>query len=109
MPSSRPPTWRTDWKRGLSSVRRLVEAGSLYPFRSTYLSAAAIDGPVALRSIQTKPGDNRWYRQAVGKGVLALHALREYLGLPTFIETMNKFGTANAGKEVTTAAFAAHC
>jgi hypothetical protein len=84
-------------------------AGRLYPFRSIYQSAAASEGPTPLTSIQTRPGDNRWYRQAAGKGVLCLHALREYLGLPEFIKTMNAFGTASAGKEVTTFAFVAHC
>ncbi len=84
-------------------------AGRLYPYRTAYLSAAAIEGPTPLLSIQKRPGDNLWYRQAAGKGVLALHALREYVGLTEFVEMMNKFGAANAGKEVTTAEFIAHC
>jgi hypothetical protein len=83
-------------------------AGRLYPFRCIYLSAAASEGPTPLTAIQTRPGDNRWYRQAAGKGVLCLHALREYLGLTEFLKTMNAFGTANAGKELTTTAFVAH-
>jgi hypothetical protein len=84
-------------------------AGRLYAFRSAYLSAAAIEGPTPLLSIQKRAGDNLWYRQAAGKGVLTLHALREYVGLTEFLEMMNKFGVANAGKEVTTSAFIAHC
>ncbi len=103
----------TAYKKAGSTPSALKEAefvaGRLYGYRTAYLSAAAIDGPTPLASIQTKPGDSRWYRQAVGKGVLCMHALREFLGLPVFIETMNKFGTANGGKEVTTAAFIAHC
>ena len=84
-------------------------AGRLYAYRSAYLSAAAVEGATPLRSIKVRPGDNLWYRQAVGKGVLSLHALREFLGLPAFIAAMDKFGTANAGKEVTTEGFLAHC
>jgi Phospholipase B len=84
-------------------------AGRLYGYRTAYLSAAAVEGPTPLQSIKVRPGDNLWYRQAAGKGVLSLHALREFLGLPAFIAAMDKFGTANAGKEVTTEAFLAHC
>ena len=73
-------------------------AGRLYPFRCIYLSAAASEGPTPLASIKTRPGDNRWYRQAAGKGVLCLHALRNYLGLAEFVKTMNAFGTTHAGK-----------
>src|SRR5205823_15109139 len=53
------------------------------------------------------PGDE-WYRIATGKGILVLHELHEALGTEKFCAVMDSFGRANAGKEVTAAAFADH-
>jgi Phospholipase B len=83
-------------------------AEKLYPYRSMYLAAAVTEGPVPLQSIRRRFADNRWYGQAMGKGVLCLHALREHLGLPEFLRVMDSFGMAHAGKEVTKAEFRAH-
>jgi hypothetical protein len=64
--------------------------------------------PVALSKIKRVDGDDRWYRQAVGKGVCVLHELRAKLTPPVFDPAMDSFGTHHAGQEVTTAEFRAH-
>jgi hypothetical protein len=49
----------------------------------------------------------RWHREQASFGTLTLHALRGFIGLPEFARTMDAFGMANAGKEVTVDQFIA--
>ena len=83
-------------------------AKQLYPYRSDYLSAAAVDGQIPLTAIHPRNGDNRWYRIASGRGVLCLHALRETMDRENFVKAMDRFGTEHAGKEVTSEQFITH-
>jgi hypothetical protein len=80
----------------------------LYAHRSNYLAAARIKSDVPLAKIRSEVGSDEWYRIASGKGVLLLHELRKAVGNKTFQDTMEAFGRANAGKEVTTAQFQQH-
>jgi hypothetical protein len=81
----------------------------LFEYRSRWLTGnSQLGGSRALSVTRAHVGDDFWYRNASGKGVLVLHELRRLLGDPLFEETMDVFGRANAGKKVTTAQFAAH-
>ena len=80
----------------------------LLNYRATYAQAAAAWNDVPLVKVRRHLRHDRWQRLALGKGTLLLHALREKLGNEKFVAIMDDFGTANAGKEVTTAAFRAH-
>jgi Phospholipase B len=77
--------------------------------RSRYLTAVrrlGRDVPLADTKSDTKCGD--WCDLATGKGILLLTALRTQMGDDKFVEMMDAFGQANAGKEVTTAQFREH-
>lgn len=75
--------------------------------RTRYLPAARAETEEPLDRTRPRPGDE-WYRAATGKGILALHELREAIGMEKFVGVMDSFGRTNAGKEVTAAAFAEH-
>src|SRR5262249_4092857 len=71
-------------------------------------TAARASKDVPLAKIVATTKDDYWYRIASGKGVLALHALRNLLGEDNFVKGMQTFGEENAGKKVTTTAFLKH-
>ncbi len=71
---------------------------SLFARRAQYLSGAAVVGDAALVSIRSEDASRAWYRIASGKGVLVLSELRRRLGDDKFVELMDKFGLAHAGK-----------
>jgi hypothetical protein len=48
----------------------------------------------------------RWHREQSSYGALTLYALRDFVGDATFAATMDAFGRANAGKEVSGTQFA---
>jgi hypothetical protein len=83
-------------------------AVELFAYQSEYDLAVAASKDVPLDKIESSARDDAWHRIARGKGVLFLHALRGKLGAKAFDERLDAFGTANAGKEVTTTAFRAH-
>jgi hypothetical protein len=109
-------------RRGSAGAERL--GLDLYGFRSGYLAALRSGGDdilpnpsatakqptadVPLSKTASNFAKDEWYRIANGKGVLVLHELRQLLGDKAFEETMDSFGRAHAGKEVTTAEFQAH-
>ncbi len=97
-----------DKLRGDSPADRDALALDLFPYRSSYLTAARSGGDVALANIKSDLTRDEWYRIASGKGVLAMHELRRQLGDPLFEETMDSFGTKHAGGRVTTAQFQSH-
>jgi hypothetical protein len=84
---------------------------ALFRYRTDYRSARAArpawrangSPPSALDAELDRA---RWHREQTGYGVLTLHALREFLGAKEFAAALDAFGRANAGKEVTVAAFA---
>ncbi len=83
---------------------------ALFRYRSDYLAARAArpgwpngKAPDAVAALLDR---DRWHREQVGYGVLALHALRRYLGSEKFAAAMDAFGRAHAGQKVTAAAFA---
>jgi hypothetical protein len=80
----------------------------LLKYRAMEAQAALAWRDVPLVKVQRHLRHNHWQRLALGKGTLLLHALRQKLGDKTFVAIMDDFGTANAGKEVTTADFRAH-
>jgi hypothetical protein len=49
---------------------------------------------------------DRWHREQVGYGVQTLHTLKGFVGPAKFVEAMDAFSRAHAGKEVTVAEFA---
>ncbi|WP_316676132.1 C45 family autoproteolytic acyltransferase/hydolase [uncultured Tolumonas sp.] len=77
----------------------------LFYYRSLYdLSArAGLDFPLAETKMNFR--DDKWYDIVAGKGVLLLANLRNQLGKDDFDRLMDKFGRAQAGKEVSTAQF----
>jgi hypothetical protein len=80
---------------------------ALFCYRSDYLSAkAARPNGKSPDGIAAMLDRDRWYREQVGYGVLALNALRQSLGAEKFTAAMGAFGRANAGKKVTAAGFA---
>ncbi|HEY1379672.1 MAG TPA: hypothetical protein VGF55_22910, partial [Gemmataceae bacterium] len=91
----------------LTDAERDRLAVALNAYRSRYLAGARAGGDTPLARTRQTPGGD-WYRVATGKGVLVLHELREALGTEKFCALMDDFGRANAGKEVTAAAFADH-
>jgi hypothetical protein len=94
---------QSDGKLSAADKDRLAVA--LNAYQADYLAAvrrAGTDTP--LSQIKQRPGDE-WNAIAVGKGVLLLHDLRQAMGTEKFCDLMDSFGRANAGKEVTAAAF----
>jgi hypothetical protein len=83
-------------------------AVELYAHRSNYLAASRIRADVPLAKIRSEITRDDWYRIASGKGVLLLHELRKAVGNKTFQDTMDSFGRAHAGKEVSGADFQAY-
>jgi hypothetical protein len=83
-------------------------AVDLFAYRSRYLPAARASADTPLARIHSNLTDDKWYRQAEGKGVLVLNELRRVLGDDAFTRAMDTFGKENAGKTVTTAQFQAH-
>ncbi len=83
-------------------------AVELFAYQAEYALAVAAGKDVPLEKIVPSVRDDAWHRIARGKGVLFLHALRGKVGTKEFDALLDTFGTANAGKEVTTAAFRAH-
>jgi hypothetical protein len=81
---------------------------ALLSYRAMYAQGVAAWHDVPLVKVRRHLRHNHWQQVALGKGVLLLDALRRKLGEEKFVALMDDFGTANAGKEVTTAAFRAH-
>jgi hypothetical protein len=80
-------------------------AVALLGFRSMYEQGARSRPEPTLSKIQADLRQNDWHKVALGKGALLLHSLRGRLGGEVFDKMMDDFGTANAGKPVTTKAF----
>ncbi len=83
-------------------------AVSRHQHRAYYEAAARRGKDVPLSKITPSLRDGGWHGVAQGKGVLMLLALRDKVGAEAFDRAMDEFGTANAGKEVTTAQFREH-
>ena len=60
---------------------------------------------VPLREIRSENESDEWYFIAAGKGTLLLAELRARLGDHKFLELMDEFGRAHAGRKVTTQQF----
>src|SRR5204863_3925106 len=80
---------------------------SLYRYRSQYLAAARAIGDTPLDKVKADTASSEWYQIASGKGVLLLHELRWQIGDDKFLKLMDSFGTAHAGKPVSTEEFVA--
>jgi hypothetical protein len=94
-------------KKKLGSNDRDRLAVALFGYRAMYEQGARSRTEPALAKIHADLRENDWYRVAQGKGVLLLHTLRTRLGADIFDKMMDDFGTANAGKPVSTAEFIA--
>lgn len=81
---------------------------TLYAARARYLSSAAEIGDIPLTRTRSDDAGQAWYRAASGKGALVLNELRWRLGDDKFIETLDGFGLAHAGKPVAWTQFAQH-
>lgn len=103
---SRENALRKQAKDGrLTTADRDRLAVELYAHRSNYLAAARVVGDVPLGKTRAQLTQDEWYRIASGKGVLALHDLRQRLGSADFEKLMDDFGREFAGKQVTTSDF----
>ena len=86
---------------------------ALFRYRSEYRIAKAArpewrrgtESSASPGAIVEELDRDRWHREQVACGVLALHALRKSVGAAKFQTAMDAFGRAYAGKEVTTADF----
>ena len=86
---------------------------ALFRFRSDYLSARAArpewrkttPGGELPSAVEAELDRDRWHQEQVGYGVLALHALRGFVGAEPFAKALDSFGQANAGREVTATDF----
>jgi hypothetical protein len=97
-------------KRGdgkLSAEDRDRLAVALFQHRAEYELGRRGHTEVALVKTKAYVRQSDWHRVASGKGVLLLHALRGELGAEKFAALMEEFGTANAGKRVSTEEFRA--
>jgi hypothetical protein len=92
----------------LSKKNRERLAVALFEHRVRYALGAKARPEVPLVKTKSDLRQSEWFGIAQGKGVLLLHALRAKIGDEKFVEMMDDFGRANAGKEVTTAQFQAH-
>jgi hypothetical protein len=85
---------------------------ALFRYRSDYHAAKAArpdwrQSPDAPNAVVMELDRDRWHREQVASGVLALHSLRGLVGAERFSQAMEAFGRAHAGKEVSTTEFAA--
>jgi hypothetical protein len=80
-------------------------ASRLFGFRAMYEQGARSRPEPTLAKIHSDLRQNDWFKVALGKGVLLLHSLRCRMGAEAFDKMMDQFGSANAGKEVTTRQF----
>ena len=76
--------------------------------RVAYLDAVRNGPDAPLLEIKNIPDNDTPYRIAQSKGFMLLHELRSILGDKLFAETLDSFGTQNAGKDVSSADFVAH-
>jgi hypothetical protein len=91
-------------KKGLNAADRDKLAVALFGYRSMYEHGARSRQEPSLAKVR-RDLRQRWHKVALGKGVLLLHALRNQVGAEAFDRMMDDFGTANAGKEVSTEQF----
>jgi hypothetical protein len=89
----------------LSKTDREKIAVALFQYRSDYELGCRAWNDVPLTKIESDLRRDEWYRIASGKGVLLLSELRREIGADKFDDLMERFGSDNAGKEVTTATF----
>jgi hypothetical protein len=94
-------------KKDLGTNDRDRLAVALFAYRATYEQGARSRPEPTLSKVRANLRENDWHRVAQGKGVLLLHALRTRLGADVFDKMMDDFGTANAGKAVSTEQFVA--
>ncbi|MDB5309153.1 MAG: hypothetical protein JWO38_3355 [Gemmataceae bacterium] len=85
---------------------------AVFRFRADYRAAKAArpgwrTGGDPPGPVETELDRDRWHQEQTGYGVLALHAVRGFVGDKPFAGAMDEFGRAHAGKEVTAAAFTA--
>jgi hypothetical protein len=92
----------------LTSEDRDRLALSLFGYHTGYTAGSRATADVPLAKTHPSLVQNDWYRVASGKGVLALHELRRFLGDDVFKDAMDAFGREHAGKEVAVAEFQAH-
>jgi hypothetical protein len=92
-------------KKELDSDARDRLAVALFAYRAMYEQGARSRPEPALVKVRANLHENDWHKVAQGKGVLLLHTLRGTLGAEVFDKMMDDFGTANAGKPVSTKQF----
>lgn len=79
---------------------------ALFKKRSDWLTAVRrLDNDVPLSKLHRSWSDQNWHRIALGKGTMYLDALRGEIGPERFDRLMDDFGTAHAGREVSTDEF----
>jgi hypothetical protein len=126
VPKTDADLWLTagfaEYERIVALANRLKELGegnpsnaddkrlqlALFRYLSDYTAAVAArpgwrgeKGTPGVSPLELELDRDRWHREQVARGVLVLHALREFVGSDKFSQAMDEFGTANAGKAVT--------
>lgn len=94
-----------DEKLSAASQDRLDEA--LFGPTSRYLAAVARRGgkDIPLSETRADIRSDEWYDIAAGKGLLVLAELRRVMGDPAFLDFMDAFGRAHAGRPASAAEF----
>ena len=85
--------------------QRQVELSLFAPYTHYQTAVRRWGKDVPLREIRSATESDEWYAVAAGKGTLLLAELRARLGDPKFLELMDGFGRAHAGRKVTTQQF----
>ncbi|QJW97662.1 C45 family autoproteolytic acyltransferase/hydolase [Frigoriglobus tundricola] len=95
-----------------STARTEAVELALFRFRSGYLAARANQpdwkrtGGAPPAPLDVELDRDRWHREQVGYGALTLHELRGFVGPAQFVEAMDAFSRARAGREVSATEFA---
>ncbi|HWA99657.1 MAG TPA: C45 family autoproteolytic acyltransferase/hydrolase [Pirellulales bacterium] len=90
------------------TTRDEIELARFVPWSKWRSAERRLGRAVALEDIRVDGRTSDWYDVAAGKGTMLLSALRTAMGSTKFDEAMDRFGRANAGKEITTQAFIDH-
>src|SRR5262249_38797218 len=101
--------FRTENNGGdLNNQQRARMALERNRYRTACAAALRPGESFALPEIKPANDNHDWYDRATGRGVLVLHELRRLLTPNDFDKAMEDFGTASAGKAITTAEFREH-
>ena len=90
-----------------ASEKDAIEVALFSSYSSYKTAVVRLGKDVPLRKTHAEFRDDAWYQIASGKGVLLLAALRARIGDDAFLDALDEFGRAHAGKAVSTDQFVA--